>query len=79
MRIVIYIVAALWFLLALGLWFAYYRERHSGTFYMGLSYAMSAGYALYIMDWWPLLAGFVIAWILRFMGLDPQVERQPRD
>lgn len=79
MHIVVYIFAALYILLALGLGFAYYRHRHPGTFFMALGYGGSAGIALYLMDWWPLIAGFLIAWLLRFMGLDPQVERQPRE
>ncbi len=79
MQIVIYIFAALYILLAIGLGFAYYHRRHPGTFYMALAYGGCAGVALYLMDWWPFLAGFAIAWLLRFMGLDPEVERQPRD
>jgi hypothetical protein len=78
MHIVVYIVAALYFALALGLLFAYYRGRHTGTALMALAYAGGAGAALARMEWWPLVAAFVIAWLVRFMGLDPGAPREPR-
>ena len=69
--IVVYIVAALFIVLAVGLIFAYIRERQPGTLLMGLAYGTSAGVALALMKWWPLLAGFLIAWVVKLMGLDP--------
>jgi hypothetical protein len=77
-HIVVYIVAALYLVLAAGLAFAYYRERHTGTLFMAMAYAGAAGAALARMEWWPLVAGFVIAWLIRFVGLDPGAPREPR-
>lgn len=77
-HIVVYIFAALFILLALGLAFAYYRGRHLGVLLMAVTYGASAGVAIALMHWWPFIAGFLIAWALRFMGLDPQAEREPR-
>ena len=75
MHIVVYIFAALFILLAVGLAFAYYRERQPGTLLMAVAYGASAGAALALMTWWPLIAGFAIVWALKLMGLDPG----PRD
>jgi hypothetical protein len=74
-NIVIYIVAALFIVLTVGLLLAYIRERQSGTLLMAVAYGTSAGVALTLMTWWPLVAGFTLAWVFKLMGLDPP----PRD
>lgn len=71
MNLVVYIFSGLFILLSLALLFAYYRERHSGLFVMSITYGSSAGLALLLMHWWPLVAGFVLAWVLRLLGLEP--------
>ncbi len=71
MNIVIYILSGLFILLALALLFTYYRSRHPGTLLMGATYGAAAALALMLMHWWPLVVGFVSAWALRLMGLDP--------
>lgn len=78
MHIVVYFFASLYIVLALGLAFTYYRERHAGTLLMAAAYGLSAALALGHMHWWPLLTGFVLVWMFRFMGLDPSVPRGPR-
>jgi hypothetical protein len=70
-HIVVYIVATLFILLAAGLLFAYYRERRPGTLLMAATYGASAAGALTLVAWWPLVAGFVIAWMFKLMGLEP--------
>jgi hypothetical protein len=70
-HILVYIVAAIFILLAAGLVFAYVRHRQPGTLLMAVSYGASAGAALAYMAWWPLVAGFIIAWALRLSGLEP--------
>jgi hypothetical protein len=32
-----------------------------------------------LMHWWPLVAGFVLVWVLRFLGLDPDVQKSDAD
>jgi hypothetical protein len=76
-HIVVYIVAALFIVLTLGLLFAYIRERHPGTLLMAVAYGTSAGVALALVKWWPLLAGFIIAWAVKIMGLDPPPRNDP--
>ena len=78
-HIVVYIGAALFLALTVGLIFAWFRTRQIGTLFMAAAYGGAAGAALTYMAWWPLLAGFVVAWIVRFAGLDPDAPRQPRE
>jgi len=77
-HIVVYIVAGLFFALALGLVFSWYRERHTGSLFMAMAYAGGAGAALARMEWWPLAAGLIVAWAVRVAGLDPGAPRKPK-
>ena len=79
MNVVIYIVSALFVVLTLALLFAYYRARHPGLVLMSSTYGSVAVLALMLMEWWPLVAGFVLAWVLRLMGLDPKPDRKSKE
>jgi hypothetical protein len=74
MNVIIYIFSASFILMALALMFTYHRTQHYGVFLMGLTYAAAAGLALVLMHWWPLVAGFILAWALRLLGLDPDTD-----
>lgn len=71
MEIFVYVFAGLFLLLALGLIFGYYRTRHPGLVLMASCYGTASVLSVMLMDWWPLVAGFVLAWMMRMMGLDP--------
>jgi hypothetical protein len=71
---VIYFFASAFVVLSGGMFFAYYRTRHFGIFIMGLTYAASGLLAFSIPHWWPLVTGFVLAWVLRMLGLEPAHE-----
>lgn len=77
MNIVIYICSGLFALLALALTVTYFRTRHHGLLLMAAAYGTTASLALYKMHWWPLLAGFLLVWVFRLMGFDPDTERDP--
>ena len=77
MEIIIYIFAASFIFMAVALMFTYQRTRHYGVFLLGITYAASAGLAIVITHWWPLVAGFVLVWVLRLFGLDPDTRREP--
>lgn len=77
-HIAVYIFAAVFIVLALALLFAYYRERHMGTLLMAMAYGGAAGAAIARVEWWPLVAGLVVAWLVRLAGLDPGAPRDPR-
>ena len=70
MTIVIYIFSGLFILLSLALLFAYYRTRQPGLVLMSSVYGTTGILALMFMHWWPLAVGFVLAWVLRLLGLD---------
>lgn len=75
MVIVIYILAALSILLALGGLAAYAQTRHIGLL---LSSIVSIGFsvlAIVMVEWWPLVVGFGINWVLRLLGLDPDARK----
>ena len=55
------------------LW-AYRRLRHYGLFIMALTYGVSAALAFSLTHWWPLVAGYGVVWILKFIGLDPDAD-----
>lgn len=71
MNIVVYIFSGLFIVLTLALLFAWWRTRQPQLVLLATTYGASAALALLYMEWWPLLAGFALAWVLRFMGLDP--------
>jgi hypothetical protein len=76
-HIVVYIFAGLFILLALGLLFAYYRSRQPGMLLMATAYGAAAAAALVYTSWWPLILGFVLVWLFRLMGLEPNSNRAP--
>ena len=76
---VIYFFAGAFIVMAAGMFFAYYRSRHFGIFIMAVTYAASGLLAYSIPHWWPLVAGFVLAWVLRMLGLEPKVEMAPEE
>ncbi|MGQ0752847.1 MAG: hypothetical protein ACT4PS_20180 [Betaproteobacteria bacterium] len=75
MDIAIYIFSGLFIVLALALLFAYWRTRQPGLVLMATTYGAAAALAILFVEWWPLFAGFALAWILRLMGLDPVPDR----
>ena len=75
MQILIYLFAASFVFMAVALMITYKRTRHYGVFLLGLTYAASAVLAVVLMHWWPLVAGFALVWVLRFLGLDPDVKK----
>ena len=75
MEIIVYFFAASFIFMALALMITYKRTRHYGVFLLGFTYGAAAVVAIVLMHWWPLVAGFVLVWLLRFLGLDPDTQR----
>ena len=78
MQIVIYCFAAGFIFMAVALMYAYHRSRQYGLFLIGLTYASAGILAIVAIDWWPLPAGFALAWVLRMLGLDPDPALQKK-
>lgn len=75
MTIIIYILAGLSILLAIGGLSAYAQTKHIGLL---LSSLVSIGFsvlAIVLVHWWPLIVGFGLNWGLRLLGLDPSARR----
>lgn len=71
MAIVIYVLAGVSILLAIGGLSAYSETKHPGLL---ISSLISIGFsllAIYLVEWWPLVLGFAANWGLRLLGLDP--------
>jgi hypothetical protein len=75
MLYVIYAFAGLFVALGAMMFYVFYRQRHFGMLLMGMTYSMSGLLAIVLPHWWPLVAGFVMAWMLKMLGL----EMEPQD
>ena len=78
MDIIIYIFSGLFALMAVIVMFGYFRTGHLGLLLMSLVYGASAALALVLMHWWPLTAGFALVWLMKMIGLEPQVGGQAK-
>ena len=65
--------------LCIAMVYVSYRERHVGMFIMGVTYGTTGVLAITLPHWWPIVAGFFLVWLLRFMGLEPRVEPKEGD
>ena len=77
MEWVVYCFAALFASMGLALFFAFSRSKHYGLLLLGCTYLSAALLSVVLTEWWPLVAGFAIAWVLRAMGMDPVSEQLP--
>ena len=76
---VTYTVAGVFIALAFTMLYVFYRSSHFGMFVMGLTYGGSGVLAILLGHWWPLVAGFALVWLLKWLGLDPSDETVKRD
>jgi len=76
MQIIVYFFAAAFAFMAVALMLTYQRTRDYGVFVLGIAYGVSAALAVALTHWWPLAAGFALVWILRLLGVDPDVRRK---
>ena len=67
---VIYVLAGFFILFGAMMFYVFYRERHFGMLLMAMTYTMSGLLAIVLPHWWPLIAGFVMAWMLKMLGLE---------
>ena len=76
---VTYVVAGIFIALAFAMLYVYYRSSHLGMFIMGLTYGCSGLITILLGEWWPLVAGFVLVWVFKLLGLEPGHERAEGD
>ena len=71
---VIHGFGGLFIVLSSAMLYAFYRDRNFGLFIMGVTYGASGVLAIALPHWWPLVAGFVLVWLLKLLGLEPSAE-----
>jgi hypothetical protein len=76
---IIYVLAGIFIVLSCAMLYAYYRGRNFGLFIMGVTYGTSGLLAITLPHWWPLVAGFVLVWLLKLLGLEPGYTPEKRD
>ena len=69
--ILLYFFASLFIVMGFMMLFAYHRTRRYELVVLSFVYSGSGLAAGYSLQWWPLIAGFVVAWLLKFAGYDP--------
>lgn len=74
---VIYSFSVLFASMGGALFFAYWRTKHHGLLLLGITYFVAALAAIVLKDWWPLVAGFGLVWVMRMMGIEPKAEELP--
>lgn len=74
LNLAIYLFASLFVVVSIMMLWAYRRLRHFGLFIMALAYGISAVLAFTLLHWWPLVAGYGMVWLLKFIGLDPDTD-----
>lgn len=68
---VVYCFGALFIFMGFALFFAFSRNKHHGLLLLGITYVTAAAAAIALTQWWPLVAGLAIAWVMRAMGMEP--------
>jgi hypothetical protein len=57
--------------------FAFHRTRRWELVLLSFVYSSSGLAAGYSAQWWPLVAGFVVAWLLKIAGYDADKPAHP--
>lgn len=73
----IYCFAILFASMAAALVFAFGRNKHYGFLLLAGTYFAAALGALVLLEFWPLIVGFGMAWGFKMMGVEPKVEAPP--
>lgn len=71
MKFIVYALAVVSIILAIGGLASYSKTKQIGLLISSIVSISFSVAAITLVEWWPLLAGFAINWILRLAGLDP--------
>lgn len=71
MQYLLYAVQIIFYILTVGLIINFLYSRKIRALVMATVYGSTAVLSFYMLSWLPLAVGFVLAWILRFLGLEP--------
>lgn len=71
MNVLLYVVCGLFALMGLGGFSAAWLGRSPRLFLGAICYFGSASLAFALISWWPLLVGFLLAYVVRAVFGDP--------
>jgi len=71
MRIILFVADVVVLMMGIGLFTTYSQSKHVGILLAAFLAVGSATLSFLLGAWWPLVVGFVLAWILRLIGGDP--------
>ncbi len=71
MVILLYFVCSVFIVIGFLMLFSFHRTRRWEFVLLSFVYAGSGLAAGYSLKWWPIVAGLVVAWLLKFAGYDP--------
>jgi len=71
MAIIIYVLAGISIVLAIGGLSTYGKTKHVGLLLSSLISIVFSILAIVLVHWWPLVVGFIANWGLKLVGLDP--------
>ena len=78
LTILLYFVASVFIVLGFMMLFAFRRSRRWELVLMSFIYSGSGIASAYSLDWWPVIAGFIVAWLLKLAGFDPDKSAKAR-
>ena len=76
MVILLYFVSSVFIVIGFLMLFSFQRTRRWEFVLLSFVYSGSGLAAGYSSVWWPIVAGFVVAWLLKFAGYDPDKPRK---
>lgn len=82
MVILLYFFSSVFIVLGFMMLFGYHRTKRKEFILLSFVYSASGVAAGHSLQWWPLIAGFVVAWLLKFAGYDadkPPPSSRPTD
>jgi len=80
--ILLYFFSSVFIVLGFMMLFGYHRTKRKEFILLSFVYSASGVAAGHSLQWWPLIAGFVVAWLLKFAGYDadkPPPSSRPTD
>ncbi len=76
MEYLIYILASISIILAIGGLASYIQSRAIGLLLSSIISIAFSVTAIITVAWWPLVVGFALNWILRLLGFDSSLNKQ---
>ncbi len=70
LTVVLYLAAAATLAMGFGLLYAYRDTRRRGLLMLALVYLAAGALSMIAVTWWPIIAGFILAVVIRRLRID---------